>query len=34
MRAGGGFGVVLDGEGFLTLAVDSFVRVVVEVEVR
>ena len=32
--AGGGFGVVLDGKGFLALAKDSLVRVVVEVQVR
>ena len=34
MGAGGGFGVVLDGEGFFTLAQDAFVCIVVEVQVR
>ena len=34
MRAGGGFGVVLDGEGLLALAKDAFVGVVVKVQVR
>ena len=32
--AGGGFGVVLDGEGRLVFAAESLVRVVVEVQVR
>ena len=34
MGAGGGFGVVLDGEGRLVFTAESFVRVVVEVGVR
>ena len=33
MRAGGGFGVVLDGEGRFVFAAKSFVRVVVEIQV-
>jgi len=32
--AGGCFGVVLDGEGRLVFAAESFVRVVIEVQMR